>query len=175
MLATAYPLYVANRPEQPNGDLVVTNKYTGRPATQVALADSPTIERAIAAADEATEAMRALPAYRRQAVLQHCVDRFSERKDELADVLCVEAGKPIRDARGEVVRLIDTFRIAAEEAVRIYGEVLPMEISARAEGYAGMCKRVPIGPCSFITPFNFPLNLVAHKVAPAIASGARSC
>ena len=85
--------------------------------------------------------------------------------------LCIEAGKPIRDSRGEVTRLIDTFRVAAEESVRIHGEVLNLEISARARGYQGMYKRVPIGPCSFISPFNFPLNLVAHKVAPAIAVG----
>ena len=101
----------------------------------------------------------------------HCVGRFGERFDEMADALCIEAGKPIKDARGEVTRLIDTFRVAAEEAVRIYGEVMPLDISARAVGYSGQWKRVPIGPCSFISPFNFPLNLAAHKVAPALAVG----
>ena len=101
----------------------------------------------------------------------HCVARFKERFDELAYALCVEAGKPIKDAEGEVTRLIDTFRIAAEESVRNYGEVQPLDISARAKGYMGMWKRVPIGPCSFISPFNFPLNLAAHKIAPAIAMG----
>src|SRR5262245_23622427 len=85
--------------------------------------------------------------------------------------LCSEAGKPINDARGEVTRLIDTFRVAAEESVRILGEVLPLDISPRARDYTGMWKRVPIGACSFISPFNFPLNLAAHKVAPAIAAG----
>ena len=85
--------------------------------------------------------------------------------------LCIEAGKPIKDSRGEVSRLIDTFRIAAEESVRISGEVMNLEISPRARGYRGMFQRVPIGPCSFISPFNFPLNLAAHKVAPAIAVG----
>jgi acyl-CoA reductase-like NAD-dependent aldehyde dehydrogenase len=110
-------------------------------------------------------------AYERQAVLEHCVQRFRERAEELAVSLCIEAGKPIRDSRGEVSRLIDTFRIAAEEAVRITGEVMPLDISARARNYSGMWKRVPIGPCSFISPFNFPLNLAAHKIAPAIAVG----
>src|SRR5262245_61341993 len=85
--------------------------------------------------------------------------------------LCIEAGKPIKDSRGEVSRLIDTFRIAAEEAARIHGEVIPMDVTPRARGYTGMWKRVPIGPCSFISPFNFPLNLAAHKVAPALAVG----
>jgi acyl-CoA reductase-like NAD-dependent aldehyde dehydrogenase len=112
-----------------------------------------------------------MASFERQAVLQHCVTRFRERYDELAYSLCVEAGKPIKDAEGEVDRLIDTFKIAAEEAVRNYGEVQPLDISPRAKGYMGMWKRVPIGPCSFISPFNFPLNLAAHKIAPAIAVG----
>ncbi len=166
-----YPYYLANKPEAPNYDLTVTDKYSGETVTKVAMADPVTIDKAIAAAVKAQESMRAMPAYERQAVLNHCVSRFTERYEELALALCVEAGKPIRDSRGEVSRLIDTFRIAAEESVRIYGEVLPMDISARAKPYFGMWKRVPIGPCSFISPFNFPLNLAAHKVAPAIAAG----
>jgi acyl-CoA reductase-like NAD-dependent aldehyde dehydrogenase len=85
--------------------------------------------------------------------------------------LCIEAGKPIKDARGEVSRLVDTSRLAAEESVRMTGEVMNLEISPRARGYRGMFKRVPIRPCSFISPFNFPLNLAAHKVAPALAVG----
>ncbi len=166
-----YPFYLANQAESPNNDLNVTNKYTGEVVTRVAIADPQTIDRGIAATVEAAPAMREMPPYARQAVLQYCVDRFSERRDELAQALCVEAGKPIKDSRGEVTRLIDTFRIAAEESVRIGGEVMNLEISPRAKGYRGMFKRVPIGPCSFISPFNFPLNLAAHKVAPAIAAG----
>ncbi|HEV2680296.1 MAG TPA: aldehyde dehydrogenase family protein, partial [Rhodanobacter sp.] len=84
---------------------------------------------------------------------------------------CIEAGKPIKDAAGEVTRLIETFQIAAGEAVRIHGETLNLELASRLDGYHGYTKRVPLGPVSFITPFNFPLNLVAHKVAPAIAAG----
>uniref|UniRef100_UPI00260A45BC aldehyde dehydrogenase family protein n=1 Tax=uncultured Alcanivorax sp. TaxID=191215 RepID=UPI00260A45BC len=137
----------------------------------VAMADAATIDKAIDAADKAAAAMAKLAPYERQAILYHCVKRFEERYDELALALCIEAGKPIKDARGEVGRLIDTFRVAAEEAVRIDGEMPNLEISARAKGYRGMVKRVPIGPCSFISPFNFPLNLAAHKVAPAIAAG----
>src|SRR3546814_1522876 len=120
--------------------------------------------------------MARLASFEKRDVLSHCVARFQERFDELAYALCVEAGKPIADAEGEVSRLIDTFRIAAEEAVRNYGEIQPLDISARAKGYMGMWKRVPIGPCSFISPFNFPLNLAAHKIAPAIAKiGSASC
>jgi acyl-CoA reductase-like NAD-dependent aldehyde dehydrogenase len=115
--------------------------------------------------------MAELPAYRRQEVLLHCAARFQARAEELAQALCVEAGKPIKDSRGEVTRLVDTFRVAAEEATRIGGEVMPLDISARARGYRGQWRRVPIGPVSLISPFNFPLNLAAHKVAPAIAAG----
>ncbi len=171
MLKAAYPYYLANAPVHANQDLAVTDKYTGEVATRVALADAQAIDTAIAAAEAAAPAMRRLPAYARQAVLNHCVARFTERQEELAQALTIENGKPITDARGEVTRLIDTFRIAAEESTRIYGEVLPLDISARAKDYSGMWKRVPIGPCSFISPFNFPLNLAAHKVAPAIAAG----
>lgn len=171
MLQASYPFYLANEALSPNQDLVVYDKYTGEAATRVAMADATTIDQAIAAAAAAAEPMRQLPSWKRQAILNHCVRRFEERADELAEALCIEAGKPIKDARGEVTRLIDTFRIAAEEAVRIGGEVVPMDITPRAQGYTGMWKRVPIGPCSFISPFNFPLNLAAHKVAPAIAAG----
>ncbi len=171
MLQESYPYYLGNQPVAPNRDLEVTNKYTGEVATRVAMADGAAIERAIGLAVAAAEPMRRMAAYERQAVLQHCVERFSERREELAVALCIEAGKPIRDSRGEVGRLIDTFRIAAEESVRITGEVTPLDISPRARGYSGMWKRVPIGPCSFISPFNFPLNLAAHKVAPAVAAG----
>lgn len=171
VLKDRYPYYVANEAIFANADLEVANKYTGKLATRVAQADAGAIEAGIAAAHAARRAMAALPAYARQEVLNHCVARFGERREELAQALCIEAGKPIKDARGEVARLIDTFRIAAEEAVRIGGEVLELAISPRAQGYRGMYKRVPIGPCSFISPFNFPLNLAAHKVAPAIAAG----
>ncbi len=170
-LKDAYPLYLANEAQTPNLDLEVTDKYTGKVATRVALADAKIIDAGIAATVEAAEPMARMASYERQAVLQHCVNRFTERFDELAYALCIEAGKPIRDSRGEVGRLIDTFRIAAEESVRMTGEVQPLDISPRARGYQGMWKRVPIGPCSFISPFNFPLNLAAHKIAPAIAVG----
>lgn len=170
-LRDRYPMYLGNQPVQPNSQLEVTDKYTGETVTRVALATEEHIEQAIALAEQSAPAMRAMPSHARQAVLQHCVARFTERSEELAMALCIEAGKPIRDARGEVTRLIDTFRYAAEESVRQHGEVLDMQISARADAYTGMWKRVPIGPVSFISPFNFPLNLVAHKVAPALAVG----
>ncbi len=171
MLQDSYPFYVANRAEQPNTDLIVTDKYSGQEATRVALAGPADIERGIAAADAAAPAMACWPAHRRAEVLRHCVDRFTARAEEMAQALCIEAGKPIKDSRGEVTRLIDTFRLAADECSREIGQVMDMEVTPRAEGYRGMYKRVPIGPVSLISPFNFPLNLAAHKVAPAIAAG----
>jgi acyl-CoA reductase-like NAD-dependent aldehyde dehydrogenase len=171
MLAPSYPLYLANRPVHSGDTLPITDKYTGELATRVARADRATIERALEAGEAARSPMRALPPFARQRALRHCATRFTERRDELAHVLTVEAGKPIKDARGEVDRLIDTFAIAAEEAVRIDGHAANLEVTPRAAGFRGIDKLVPIGLCSFITPFNFPLNLVAHKVAPAIAAG----
>lgn len=170
-MKTDWPYYLAGKAVHANTDLAVTDKYTGELAARVAMADAEVIDQAIDAAVRASRPMRTMRPDQRQAVLNHCVDQFELRFEELAMSLCIEAGKPIKDARGEVTRLIDTFRIAAEESVRMHGEVMNLEISPRAAGYQGMWKRVPIGPCSFISPFNFPLNLAAHKIAPAIAVG----
>ncbi|HPF37815.1 MAG TPA: aldehyde dehydrogenase family protein [Phycisphaerae bacterium] len=171
MLKPNYPFYLANKPVSANTDLEVTNKATGEVATRVAMADADVIDEAIALAEKACAPMRRFPSYKRAEVLHHVAKRMKERHEELSKALCIEAGKPIKDARGEVTRGIDTFTIAAEEAVRNYGEWAPLDISARAEGYESIWKRVPIGVCSFISPFNFPINLAAHKVAPAIAAG----
>ncbi len=171
MLAKTYPYYLANRALAPNHALEVRDKFTGEVATRVAQADAAVLGEAIARAAAAAEPMRRLAAYERQNVLQHLVDRCRERTEEFAEALCIEAGKPIRDARGEAGRLVNTLRIAAEESVRIRGELLPFDITPRARNYTGMWKRVPVGPCAFISPFNFPLNLVAHKIAPALAVG----
>ena len=170
-LKPSYPYYLAGRAVAANTDLEVRDKYTGKRATRVAMANARTVEKAIAAAVAARPAMADFPPDARRDVLLHCVGEFEARREELAHALCIEAGKPIGDARGEVTRLIDTFRIAAGEATRIDGEVVELRISERTRGYRGMTRRVPVGVCSFITPFNFPLNLVAHKVAPAIAAG----
>jgi len=171
MLKPTYPYYLGNEAVSPNADLIVTDKFSGEVATRVALADAAAIDRAIALAVAAEKPMRKLASYERQAVLDHCVRRFRERFEELSMALCIEAGKPIKDARGEVTRLIDTFRSAAEESTRMPGEVMALDVTQRTRDYTGMWKRVPIGACSFISPFNFPLNLAAHKIAPALAVG----
>jgi len=171
MIKSSYPLFLANRPATTAGGLSVTNKFTGQVVSQVSRADRAVIEAAISAAAGARDACRRMPAFQRAAVLRHLAERLRQRADEFAHILAVEAGKPIKDARGEVGRAIETFGLAAEEATRIRGEYLPLDSSQRARGYEAIWKRVPVGVCAFISPFNFPLNLVAHKLAPAIAVG----
>src|SRR5688500_12734977 len=117
-LRETYAAFLAGEPFAPNHDLAVINPYDGRPATRVPLADAAAIDGAIAAAAGAREAMRKLPPHRRAEVLRRCAGRFRERQRELAEACCVEAAKPITQAEGEVDRLIDTFSIGAEEALR---------------------------------------------------------
>ncbi len=171
MSEKTYPLYLAGCPQQPNANLAVVDKFSDEVVARVALADKKILDQAIAAAADAAAPMRRMGTWQRKAVLKHLLKRCEERRNELAEVLVVEAGKPIQFAKGEVTRLLDTIEIAVEESTRIYGEILPLDTTQRAAGYRGMWQRVPVGPCGFITPWNFPLNLVAHKIAPAIACG----
>ena len=138
-----HPFYLAGRAVDAGDLLPVADKYSGQVVSHAVLADRSAILAGIAAAFAARPAMRAFPPYARRAVLRQCVEKLSARQAELATLLAIEAGKPIRDARGEVTRLIDTFEVAAEEAVRIDGEVVNLEISPRAKGYRGFTKRVP--------------------------------
>jgi glyceraldehyde-3-phosphate dehydrogenase (NADP+) len=112
-----------------------------------------------------------LPTYKRAALLFKLADLMERRKDEFAQLLCAEAGKPIRDARVEAERGVFTLRVAAEEAQRMGGEQIPLDLMASSQGRFGVTRKVPIGPIAGISPFNFPLNLALHKLAPAIASG----
>ncbi|MGB9086459.1 MAG: aldehyde dehydrogenase family protein, partial [Terriglobales bacterium] len=128
-------------------------------------------DAAIAAAVKAFGTTRRLPAFERQRVLRRISTGIHDRKEEFARTIALEAGKPIKSARMEVDRAVFTFNIAAEETVRGYGEYLPLDWQQSTAGRWGIVKRFPLGPIAGITPFNFPLNLVAHKVAPAIAAG----
>lgn len=170
-MRSTYPLFIAGKAEQPGAELEVTDKFRGTVAARVALAGAAEIERAIVAARAALPETRRMPSHERQAVLERIVAAATGRRDELADTLRVEVGKTIRDARGEVARMLETLRLSAEEAGRIRGEYLALDSSPRTSGYEGVVKRFPIGVCAFITPFNFPLNLAAHKIGPAIAAG----
>src|SRR6267142_6368017 len=155
-----------------DGDLVeVRAPYDGSVITRVVQGRREHAEAAIAAAVKAFGTTRRLPAFERQRVLRRVSENITERKQEFARTMAQEAGKPIKAARSEVERAIFTFNIAAEESTRIYGEYLPLDWQEFTAGRWGIVRRFPLGPIAGITPFNFPLNLVAHKVAPAIAAG----
>jgi acyl-CoA reductase-like NAD-dependent aldehyde dehydrogenase len=154
------------------GDAVeVRAPYDGSVIARVFQGRSEHADAAIAAAVKAFGTTRRLPAFERQRVLRRVAENISERKEEFARTLAQEAGKPIKAARSEVGRAIFTFNVAAEESTRIYGEYLPLDWQESTAGRWGIVRRFPLGAIAGITPFNFPLNLVAHKVAPAIACG----
>ena len=168
-----YPLYLANKAHEGADDaLEVVNKYNQETVAEVARADSELLEQAIQKGLEAVPAMQALKPYQKQRILLDCVAKFTERFDEFTEALIAEGGKPEAAAKAEVKRLIATFQFAADAVTTVpEGEVLPLDATEASAGYRGFSKRVPIGLCGFISPFNFPLNLVAHKIAPAIAAG----
>jgi acyl-CoA reductase-like NAD-dependent aldehyde dehydrogenase len=157
---------------QQEGDIVeIRSPYDGNLVARVAQGRKEHAEAAIAAAVKAFGTTRRLPAFERQRILRQIVAFMIERKEEFARTLAQEAGKPIRAARTEIERSIFTFTVAAEESTRIHGEYLPLDWQEFTAGRWGIVRRFPIGPIAGITPFNFPLNLVCHKVAPAIAAG----
>jgi len=154
------------------GDVVeIKAPYDGNVIANVFQGRREHAEAAIKAAVKAFGTTRRLPAFERQRVLRRVAQTISERKQEFSRTLAQEAGKPIKAARTEVERAIFTFTVAAEESTRIYGEYLPLDWQEFTAGRWGIVRRFPLGPLAGITPFNFPLNLVAHKVAPAIAAG----
>jgi acyl-CoA reductase-like NAD-dependent aldehyde dehydrogenase len=155
-----------------DGDLVeIHAPYDGSLIARVVQGRREHAEAAIAASVKAFGTTRRLPAFERQRVLRRIAESMGERKEEFARTLAQEAGKPIKAARTEVERAIFTFNVAAEESTRIYGEFLPLDWQEFTAGRWGIVRRFPLGPIAGITPFNFPINLVAHKVAPAIAAG----
>src|SRR5438094_6031451 len=153
------------------GDIVeIKAPYDGNVIANVFQGRREHAEAAIKAAVKAFGTTRRLPAFERQRVLRRVAQTISERKQEFSRTLAQEAGKPIKAARTEVERAIFTFTVAAEESTRIYGEYLPLDWQEFTAGRWGIVRRFPLGPLAGITPFNFPLNLVAHKVATAIAA-----
>src|SRR5256714_15187860 len=157
---------------QQEGDIVeIRSPYDGNLIARVSQGRKQHAEAAIAAAVKAFGTTRRLPAFERQRILRQIVRFMTERTEEFARTLAQEAGKPIKAARTEVDRSIFTFTVAAEESTRIYGEFLPLDWQGFTAGRWGIVRRFPLGPIAGITPFNFPINLVAHKVAPAIAAG----
>jgi glyceraldehyde-3-phosphate dehydrogenase (NADP+) len=149
----------------------VHDPFTGKVLAEVSQGSEADAEDAIESTAAATQPMGALPSHARFHLLQRIAGALYDRREEFARIMTGEAGKPITDARREVARAVQTFTIAAEEAKRIPGEVIPLDWTPGMDSHLGILRRVPIGPVLGITPFNFPLNLVAHKVAPALAAG----
>lgn len=166
-----YKLYI-NGKWTGNGKMTpVYNKYDDSLIGSLPVADADMVDEAIAAAQRAATVMADLPAHKRAAILLRTAQLMGERKEEIARTIAAEAGKALKFARVEVDRAIGTFTIAGEEAKRIHGETVPLDAVPSGEGYFGFYVRRPVGVVAAITPFNFPLNLVAHKVAPALAAG----
>jgi acyl-CoA reductase-like NAD-dependent aldehyde dehydrogenase len=164
--------YVAGRPETSDDELPVYHPYDGHLAGRTGYARPDQVERAVAAAVAVAEEAAGLPAFRRAQALDHVSRRLAERADEVAWLITAESGKPVRWARAEVARAVSTFRWAAEEARRYSGDLQRLDTDPGSVGRLAMIRRVPKGPVLAISPFNFPLNLVAHKLAPALAVGA---
>jgi glyceraldehyde-3-phosphate dehydrogenase (NADP+) len=169
--APTVPIYLAGEFVEAGTPLEVRNPASGEVVAATWQAGPAELERATVAAVDAFERTRRLPSYARRDALAHVAQRIADDADELTELLSRESGKPVKDARGEVIRGALTFRTAAEEALRINGEWLPLDWNAANRGRSGIVRRYPIGPVAGISPFNFPLNLAAHKVAPAIAAG----
>ncbi len=166
-----YPYYSAGEWRSSDDPLEVVNPYSGETVGTSSFATPQDLEDATCAAQSAFSEMREMPTYKRAEILYELSAKLAERRDEVASLMTAEAGKPINDSRVEVDRGVFTLRVAAEEAQRIHGEQIPLDLMASSAGRFGVTRRMPIGPIAGISPFNFPLNLALHKVAPAIASG----
>ncbi len=170
-MARRYRMLIDGEWREGEATFAVVNPFTRQRIATVTRGSPHDVEAAIAAAQRAFEIMRHMPPYERVALLQGVVAGLRARAKELAQTIVAEAGKPIRFAQGEVDRAIYTFSVAAEEAKRIGGEVIPLDLLPTAKGHLGYCRRYPLGVIGAISPFNFPLNLVCHKVAPCLAAG----
>jgi glyceraldehyde-3-phosphate dehydrogenase (NADP+) len=167
-----HPIFLAGRWVESDDLLEISNPARpDEPAGATFNATPEQYDEAVDAAVSAFEVTRTLPAYERGAILRNISAGIRERREELGRLITLESGKPIRDALVEVDRATLTFRLGAEEAERMVGETIPLDLNAASRGRVGITRRFPIGPIAGISPFNFPLNLAAHKVAPAIAAG----
>ncbi len=164
-------LFIGGKRVETKEIATVVNPYDGTLVGEVFMAGEAEMEEAIAAADRAFEVTRKLPSYKRSEILVRIADELRTRREELARTMTLESGKPIQYTRGEVDRAMLTFSYASEESKRIPGEVVPLDLAAGSEKRWGVVRRFPIGAIASIAPFNFPLNLAAHKIAPALAAG----
>ena len=171
-MAKQFPFYVAGRAASGTEQVDVHNPYDGTVTGTFAVPADAQVEQAVQAAADATAQCRALPAATRAAALDHISRRLAERLDEITELITAENGKPVMWARAEASRAVSTFRWAAEEARRFSGQLQRLDTDAAAAGRMAIVRRFAKGPVLGISPFNFPLNLAAHKVAPALACGA---
>ncbi|MGI8963795.1 MAG: aldehyde dehydrogenase family protein, partial [Thermomicrobiales bacterium] len=170
-MTTEYSLYIDGEFVQSGQPLTVTNPFDGTPAGSTWLASADDLERATVAAQTAFRTFGTTPVYDRVDLLKQLAAKLKERRLDVIDLIVREAGKPVGEATVEVDRGVFTIETAAEEAKRIQGDVIPLDLLPSSKGRFGIVRRFPIGPIAGISPFNFPLNLALHKVAPAIASG----
>lgn len=169
--ARQVPIFVAGDWQTSDDPLDVRNPYTGEIIATTYQASREQLEQAIQGAEQAFEITRKMPTFERVALLDAMAAGLAARRDEMALTIATEAGKPIRDAEVETDRGIFTLKTAAEEAKRLEGEVIALDLMPASKGRSAIVRRFPIGPIAGISPFNFPLNLALHKIAPAIASG----
>lgn len=170
-MKTIYPFFINGQWQESTTLKEIFSPYDNRIVGQVFWASQDQVKQAIEAATKAFDLARKIPSYERARILEEIASGLKKRREELARSIALQAGKPIRDSRAEVDRAILTFDLASEEARRIGGEIIPLDLNAFSLNRWGLVRRFPLGPITAITPFNFPLNLVAHKVAPALASG----
>lgn len=164
-------IFINGKKELRDRNYDLCSPYSGELIAKVSIADKMDVKRAIDGAEEAYHTMKQLPAYKRSEILWNVAQILREQKEDLARIIALEAGKPIRTARGEIERTIVTYQFAAEEAKRNFGETIPMDAAPGGENRIGLTFREPLGVVVAISPFNFPFNLVAHKLGPAFAAG----
>src|SRR3989441_9992457 len=167
-----HPIFLAGRWVESDDPLVVSNPaHPDEPAGATYNAGEAQYEEAVEAAVAAFEVTRVLPAYERGSILRNISAGIKARREELGRLIALEAGKPIRDALIEVDRAVLTFRLGAEEAERMVGEVIPLDLMPASKDRVGITRRFPIGPVAGVSPVHFPPHLAAHKISPAIAAG----
>jgi glyceraldehyde-3-phosphate dehydrogenase (NADP+) len=171
MSASARPAYVAGRWEQTADVVPIRSPFDGSVVNEVCLCGPAELERAIAGATAAFAQTRRLATYERAAICRDVAARIGTRKEELALSMVLEGGKPLADARGEIDRAVHCFEEAASVAEHLGGEMMPLDLRAHSARRFGITRRVPVGPISAISPFNFPINLAVHKLAPALGAG----
>jgi acyl-CoA reductase-like NAD-dependent aldehyde dehydrogenase len=170
-MSTVTKLIIAGQQRESEKRFKVLDKYSGETIAEVHAAGKAQLEDALAAAENARQTMADLPAHRRSSIIRAAAGIIDRQKEELTVIIAREAGKPYRYAKAEVERCVENLEYISEEAKRIHGETMPIDAGKSGEGRTGYYERFPIGTVAAITPFNFPLNLAAHKLGPAVAAG----